>query len=81
MTFVLLPCSRRDVSDRAGRDWGRDRDGNRGGDRGPVVRRDSDRGSDKDHRSDNGLTEEEREQRLAEKMPKHKPPEGPVSTE
>lgn len=25
------------------------------------------------------MTEEEREKRLAEKMPKHKPPEGPVS--
>lgn len=56
-----------------GRDWPRDRNERRvdGGERQPQR--------DRDDRHDNGLTEEEREKRLAEKMPKHKPPEGPVS--
>lgn len=44
-----------------------------------MERRDGGEGrKDKEDRQDNGLTEEEREKRLAEKMPKHKPPEGPV---
>lgn len=72
--------SRRDNrdGDRGGRDWNRDRDNNQEVSRGP--RREGGGGErDRDHRNDNGLTEEEREKRLAEKMPKHKPPEGPVS--
>lgn len=50
-----------------------DRDGGRRGEGGERDRR--------DERQDEGLTPEEREKRLAEKMPKHKPPEGPVSIE
>lgn len=57
-------CRRREGGER--RDWGgRDK---------PAVER-----KERDDRQDNGLTEEEREKRLAEKMPKAKPSEGPVS--
>lgn len=74
---LFLPFSRRGGErdgDRGGRDWNRDKnDSENGGRRGEGHER------DRDHRNDNGLTEEEREKRLAEKMPKHKPPEGPVS--
>lgn len=68
---------RRD-GDRGGRDWNRDR-----GDRDQVQqggnggRWNEGTEQENEHRKDNGLTEEEREKRLAEKMPKHKPPEGP----
>lgn len=80
--------SRRDNrdGDRGGRDWNRDRDrdNNQEVSRGPRREGGGAGGGgggerDRDHRNDNGLTEEEREKRLAEKMPKHKPPEGPVS--
>lgn len=72
---IFCPLRSRRVGDRDGgerRDWGgRDK---------PMERRDGGEGRrDKEDRQDNGLTEEEREKRLAEKMPKHKPPEGPVS--
>lgn len=72
--IIICPLHSRRVGDRDGgerRDWGgRDR---------PMERRDGGEGrKDKEDRQDNGLTEEEREKRLAEKMPKHKPPEGPV---
>lgn len=76
MCFCFLIFSRRDGGER--RDWGRDR---QGGDRseGGGRRGDGADRRDRDDRPDEALTEEEREKRLAEKMPKHKPPEGPVS--
>lgn len=76
MTFVfsfIIRFSRREDGGERRNDWGRGRDE-------AVAPRGerSDRG-ERDDGHDNGLTEEEREKRLAEKMPKHKPPEGPVS--
>lgn len=75
ISFCVPFSQRGDNGDRRG-DWGRDRPEQEGASTKDGGERNV---GERDEREGNGLTEEERERRLAEKMPKHKPPEGPVS--